>query len=306
MADGSTVQGQEEYVVVMNPFGSEASFRLELFAEARSRDAGEYTVPGGSSRAVFVDDLLLGDQTVAAKVTATIGRVAASTLDIADGGGVRSAIAVQSPVSDPAVPGAGDAGGTELPFLNPGEKGISYGVDFLSEDGRHLSIPEGQTVGPGLTRTETLTATGPGAISLVEKGGGPVFAARRTLGIRGDQGSTPALAPAGAWLLTSPAGGPRDTVAIALANTGAEPVTVTLTALTAEGPVPGEPVTVTVPPDSSVAAPVAFMGGHAQASVMAVSDGGAFSAVMTAASTSDPAYAAAAGVPIPAQWIPGG
>jgi len=304
MADGSTVQGQEMYVVVMNPFASEASFRLELFAEARSRDAGEYSVPAGSSRAVYVNDLLLGDQTIAGRVTATIGRVAASTLDIADAGGVRSSIAVQTPVGDPAVPGAGDAGGTELPFFNPNEDGISYGVDFLSADGRHPAISAGQTVGPGLTRTETLTATGPGAVSLVEDDGGPVFAVRRTVGIRGDQGSTPALEPETAWLLTSPASDQGDRAAIALANTGTEPVTVTLSALTEDGPVPGGQFAVTVPPDSSVAAPVDFLGGHADASVVAVSDGGAFSAVMTAASTEHPAYAVAAGAPIPSQWVP--
>jgi hypothetical protein len=208
-------------------------------------------------------------------------------------------------VRDPVVPGAGDAGGTEIPLMNPGKAGVTYGVDFLGADGRHLALPGGQQVGPEAARTETLTATGPGAVSVVAEGGAPLVAARRTLGLRGDQGSTPALPPAPAWLLTSPASDQADSAEVALANTGASPVTVTLTALTDQGPL-GDPITVTVPPDSSLPAPSGFLDGNAEASVVAVSDGGSFSAVMTSTSKSGPGFAVAAGVPIPPQWVPAG
>jgi hypothetical protein len=304
LADGSTVQGQEDYVVVMNPFGSEASFHLALLAEAREVDGGEITVPGGQSRAIHVNLKALGEQTVAAVVTSDIGRVVAASLGIADSGGIRSAIGVPTPIADPVVPGAGDAGGTEIPFLNPAKVGVSYGVDFLNDKGRSLALPPGQRVGPNATRTETLTATGPGAVSIVPDGDWELVADRRTLGIRGDQGSTPALAPAPAWLLSSPAAGPFDAAQVALANTGPDPVTVTLTGLTPTGLAPGPPASVTIPPDSSIQAPVPFLAGHAQASVVAVSDGGSFVAVMTATARQGAGYAAAAGVPIPPQWIP--
>jgi len=184
--------------------------------------------------------------------------------------------------------------------------GVTYGVDFLGADGRHLALPKGQQVGPEAGRTETLTATGPGAVSVVTDGGVPLVAARRTLGLRGDQGSTPALPPAPAWLLTSPASDQSDSAEIALANTGASPVTVTLTALTDDGPLAGGTATVTLPPDSSLPAPSSFLAGNAEASVVAVSDGGSFTAVMTATSKSGPGYAVAAGVPIPPQWVPAG
>src|SRR5262249_51568413 len=83
------------------------------------------------------------------------------------------------PIADPVIPGAGDAGGTEIPFLNPARVGITYGVDFLGADGRHLALPPGQQVGPLAARTETLTATGPGAVPLLPAGAEPVAAARR-------------------------------------------------------------------------------------------------------------------------------
>ncbi len=307
LADGTTVQGQEDYVIVMNPFASEASFQVSFVAEARVVTVpGEITVPGGQSVAIHANKDDLGDQTVAAVVTAGIGRVVAASLGIDDGGGIRSDIGVPTPIADPVIPGAGDAGGTEIPFLNPSKAGITYGVDFLGADGRHLALPPTEKVGPNASRTETLTATGPGAVSLVPAGGAKVVAARRTLGIRGDQGSTPAFAPASAWLLTSPATDNLDSAEVALANTGTAPVTVTLTGITDKGPLSAAPVTVTVPPDSSVPAPPGILDGNTEASVLAVSDGGAFTAVMTATSKTRSAYAVAGGVPVPPQWVPKG
>jgi hypothetical protein len=297
LPDGTTTEGQEDYVEVMNPFGTEAVFRLRLVAEGREVDAGDLSLPAGSSMAVHVNQRALGEQTVAAIIEASIGRVAAASLGIDDAGGIRSAIGVQTTVADPVIPAAGDAGGTEISFVNPVHHGISYGVDFLSRDGRHLALPKGQRVGPVASRTETLTATGPGAISLVPDDGATVAAARRTLGIRGDQGSTPALDPARAWLLTSPAASSSATVQVALANTGAEPVRITLT------PVGGSsaPTTVTVPPDSSLAV---SLSGDPQASVVAEAAGGTFLAVETSTERTGVGYSAAAGVPIPPQWVP--
>jgi hypothetical protein len=305
LADGTTVQGQEDYVVVMNPFGSEASFHLQLVAEAREVSGGEITVPGGQSRAIHVNQLALGDQTVAAVVTADLGRVVAASLGINDVGGIRSDIGVPTTLEDPVAPGAGDAGATEIPFLNTAKVGVSYGVDFLNGEGRRIALPPGQKIPPNATRTETLTATGAGAVAVETEGDAPLALARRTLGIRGDQGSTPAMAPGAAWLLTSPASGPFDSARIALANPGTAPVTVTLTGLTPTGPAPGEPVAVTIPPDSSIQAEAPFLAGHAQASVVAVSDGGSFVAVMTATARQGAGYAVSAGAPIPPQWVPG-
>ncbi len=300
LPDGTTTQGQEDYVVVMNPFGTEAVFRLRLVAEGREVDAGDLSLPAGTSMSVHVNRAALGEQTVAAVIEASIGRVAPASLGIADEGGIRSAIGVQQTIADPVIPAAGDAGGTEIPFLNPLHHGISYGVDFLSRDGRHLALPKGQRVGPDASRTETLTATGPGAVSLVPEQDAAVAAARRTLGIRGDQGSTPALTPAAAWLLTSPAASSSATVQIALANTGTRPVTVTLTALGDGGQ--SSPSVVTIPPDSSVAAPSGST--NAEDSVVAVASGGTFLAVETSTQRTGAGYAASAGVPIPPQWVP--
>jgi hypothetical protein len=63
---------------------------------------------------------------------------------------------------------------------------------------------------------------------------------------------------------------------------------------------------VTIPPDSSVPSPPGFLDGNAEASVIAVSDGGPFTAVMVATSKDEAGYAVSAGVPIPPQWVPAG
>ena len=302
LPDGTTVQGQQDYLVVMNPFATEAVFGLTFVAEGRTVEAGDLELTAGSSLAVHVNRSVLGDRTVGAVLVARIGRIAAASLGVGDDGGIRSAVGVPGTVRTVVLPGAGDAGRSEVALLNPGSAGVTYRVDLLAPDGRHAVQPPGQRLGPKAAATESLTASGPGAVALGITGTG-VAAARRTLGLRGDEGSTVATSPARAWLLTSPAADASSSVEVALANPGDRPVDVTLTPIAAGGAGGSAPVRVTIPPGSAVAAPTDFLAGNVRASVLATGSG-TFVASMTSTSGSGIGYSVAAGVPVPPRWVP--
>jgi Family of unknown function (DUF5719) len=303
LPDGTTVQGQEDYLVVMNPFATEAVFGLTFVAEGRTVEAGDLEIAAGSSLAVHVNRSVLGDRTVGAVLVARIGRIAAASLGIGDDGGIRSAVGVPGPVGTVVLPGAGDSGRSEVALLNPDSAGVTYRVDLLAPDGRHAVQSPGQRLGPKAAATESLTATGPGAVVVGTTGGTGVAAARRTLGLRGDEGSTVATSPARAWLLTSPAADGSSSVQVALANPGDRPVDVTLTPIAAGGAPGSAPVRVTIPPGSAVAAPADFLAGNVRASVLATGSG-TFVASMTSTSGSGIGYSVAAGVPVPPRWVP--
>jgi len=313
LPDGTTSQGEEAFVIVMNPFATEAVFDLSWVAEGRVVDAGDLTLRGNTSVAVRVNKPgggrpgVVGERTVAALVTASIGRVAAASLGITDEGGIRSTEGATETARLLVFPGAAGAGRTEVPMVNPGDAGLSYGVDALKPAGRQSIRPGDQDLAPEASVTETVTIGGPAALEVTSDGGesgrGGMAAARRSLGLRGDQGATLGQAPGTAWLLTSPASDGRDVVNIVLANPGRAPVRVTLSAITPEGPI-GDSQDVTVPPGVSLSAPVDFLAGHGQASVVAVSAGGAFVAAETSTAVAGSGYSVAAGVPIPPRWVP--
>jgi len=313
LPDGTTSQGEEAFVIVMNPFAAEAVFLLSFVAEGRVVNVGDLTLPGNSSLAIHINKPggglpgALGERTVAAVIRASIGRVAAASLGITDEGGVRSTEGVPDTARELVFPGAAGAGRTDVPMVNPADLGLTYGVDALEPAGRQSVRPAGQRLAPQASITETATVAGSAALEVTtmgEGGGdGGVAAARRSLGLRGDQGATLGQVPEQAWLMTSPAAEGRDTVNIVLANPGDSPVSVTLSAITPDGPI-GEPQDVTVPPGSTVPAPVDFLAGHGQASVVAVSSDGTFVAAETSTAAAGSGYAVAAGVPIPPRWVP--
>jgi hypothetical protein len=303
LLDEPTGSDETAYLVVMNPFATEAVFGVTFVAEGRTVEVGDLELPAGSSLAVNVNRSVLGDRTVGAVLVARIGRIAAASLGVGDDGGIRSAVGVPGTVGAVVLPGAGDAGRSEVALLNAGSTGATYRVDLLAPDGRHAVEPPGQRLGPKAAATESLTATGPGAVVIRTTGGTGVAAARRTLGLRGDEGSTVATSPARAWLLTSPAVDATSSVQVALANPGDRPVDVTLTPIADGGASGSEPVRVTIPPGSAVAAPTDFLAGNVRASVLATGSG-TFVASMTSTSGSGIGYSVAAGVRVPPRWVP--
>ena len=68
LPDGTTEKGQDAYVVVMNPFASEAVFSATLVTERRTVRPKEWTnfvLGAGRSTALHLNDNALGEKTVA-------------------------------------------------------------------------------------------------------------------------------------------------------------------------------------------------------------------------------------------------
>jgi Family of unknown function (DUF5719) len=306
LPDGTTEKGQDAYVVVMNPFASEAVFSVTLVTERRTVRAKEWSnfvLPPGRSTALHLNDNALGEQTVATELHVSIGRVAAASLGVAASGGIRSAVGVPRAARRVILPGAADAGPSDVPILNPASAATTYGVSVLGGTGpRQAQDLTGQQLGPGSDRTEHVTASG---AAVVVQASGDVAAGRRSFGLQGDQGSTAGVtAPAGAWVVSSPGASGADQVRLYLTNPGRRNVRVELFTLTPDGTGPGPIQTVDVA--AGTTAQLVTDAVAPPSSVIALSAGGTFVPVEASYSRHGAGYAVAVGVPIPSRWMPEG
>jgi hypothetical protein len=304
LPDGTTSTGQDAWVVVMNPFASEAVVGLTLVTESRTVRKADTTLGPRRVTAFHLNDLAEGERTVATVVEASLGRVAAASLGFAEDGGVRAAVGMPGDQVTSVLPGALDAGGSLVPMLNPADRGTGYGVTAMTRRG---TIPSedvtGEPLGPLSIRTEELTLPVPSSV-VVRAGSDVALAvARRTLGLRGDNGSTAGVAPEEAWVVATAMGERDDTSRVVLANPGPRSVTVRLVALGPEGRV-GAPLEVLVPRGAAVEAPARLTEDTPFTSVVAVADGGTFVAASASYSPSATGYAVSLGVPIPPRWMP--
>jgi hypothetical protein len=306
LPDGTTEKGQDAYVVVMNPFASEAVFSVTLVTERRTVRPKEWTnfvLGAGRSTALHLNDNALGEKTVATEINVSIGRVAAASLGVAEAGGIRSGIGVPHPGREIVLPGAADAGPSEVSLLAPGSAAARYSVSLLSGTGRHPA-PDlvGQQLGPGSDRTEHVNASGSAVVVQSSDG---IAAARRSFGLKGDQGSVSgAPAPEGAWVVSTAAASSSFDVRVYLANPGKRNLRVEVFELSSGGGGRTGRQTVEVPAGTTVQVP--RDGRSPQSSIVAVATAGTFVPVEASYSTSGAGYAVATGVPIPPRWIPKG
>jgi uncharacterized protein DUF5719 len=303
LPDGTTEKGQDAYVVVVNPFATEAVFTLTLVSERRTVQQKGWTnfVLGPRlSTAFHLNQHALGEQTVAAEIDVSIGRVAASSLGIDARGGIRSAIGVPAAANQVILPGVADAGPSDLSLIDPGGTAAHYGVTVLGTSGPSPAKDlVAQQLPPRSVRTDHVTA---GAEAVVIRASNGVAAARRSFGLQGDQGATSgAMRPARAWVVSTAAASGGNEVRLYLANPGRQAATVQIYALSL-GAVPTEPETVDVPPGTTV--PVDRNPGPALSSVVAISRKGTFVPAEASYTARGIGFATATGVPIPARWVP--
>jgi hypothetical protein len=309
LPDGITLEGQQAYVVVMNPFDTDAVFSLTLVTEnrkIRTRAWTDYVLPAHRSAAFQLNKNALGERTVATEVDVSIGRVAAGSLGIVDTGGIRSVVGLPGGGHSRLIlPGGGDLGQTDLVVLNPTDEDAAFEVALQGSGSgpAGTALPE-ESLPPGGSATYDLATEGPTTLDLRSTGDGGVVAVRRTVGSAGDQGATRgANAPRGAWVLLPGGTAGGAVVRVFLANPGAEPVRVTLTPLaTPDGTEAAQPVTIEVPSGSTVAVPADS--GLPGGSVLAVAESGGFVPVVVSYPEGGDGYSVALGVPIPARWIP--
>ena len=309
LPDGTTdVEGDDDYLIVMNPFAREAVFSISLLSErkepVRHGSLTDVVLRPFRSAAFNVHDVVLGEPTVSALVEVSVGRVAAATLGVSGAGGIRAALGyLGQPADTLTFPGGDDAGRTDLVVMSAG----------TTDDGARVSL-EGDILGEGepqafagladasmpAASARTFTATTSGATSVRwTVAGEDVAAVRRTFGVVSDQASVTGAQPASSWIVLPAVAGEPSNPGLVLANPGTEPAVITLSFLV---PGPAEQVTVTVPAGSTVAAPEGFLQAAPEAGVSATATSGTFIPATASYSLGQEGfatYAVALGIPIP-------
>ena len=313
LPDGTTEQGESAYVVVMNPFAADAVFEVTALTESDPpkgiTDFTDYVLAGGRSAAFKLNQIVLGEAAVAARVDVSIGRVAVAALGISSKEGIRSSIGWPgAPAEETILPGGGDAGQSVLAAADPGTAPSTFSASVLGPKGLQIAGRLRQQTQDGASATAyPVTTEDPASIAATTQAGDPgVVVARRTRGESQDLGSTGGVASAGSAWIVPPATGsaPRSPV-VYLTNPGERPVEVALATL----PVNGSPTSAraTIPPGSTIAAPKRLFSGKGDHPVMALAEGGTFAAGAASYSQGQhgvAGYAVSAGIPIPNAWLP--
>jgi len=310
LPDGTTeIEGDEEFVVVMNPFAHQAVFSLTLLSErqepVQQGDLTDVVLKPFHSVVFHLNEVVLGERTVSTLIDVSAGRVAAASLGVSGTGGIRSALGyLGQPPEVLTYPGGADAGRTELVVMNGGsseEAGrVELAGEILGTEGLQTFAGLSEaSLPPGSARTFPATTAGASAVR-ISVSGDDAAAVRRTYGSVSDQGAITGAEPAAAWVILPAVAGLPATPGLVIANPSTEPVVVTLHYLE---PGPDDRVEVTVPPGSTIQAPKEFRNLAPEVAVIAEAASGTF--VPAAASYSFgreglATFAAAIGIPLPA------
>jgi len=319
-AAATTGEGDQTYLVVMNPFASDAVFDVALFtadrAPVRDSELTDVTLRPGASQAVRLNAFAQGEQGLGVTVDVSSGKLAASTLVVSDGRGIGSVLASSAPsdrrlmltstgsgrsVLAVAVPTVTDEAGVE----RPGDAAI--GSTFAATL-RSAGAPQPagglaeQTQAPESAAQYAVTTTGPSAVDVVVQDGAPIAAALRTTGVGKDGGATAgSVAPATSWVVPPTVAGAPGRPGLLVLNTGRSQATVDVRSIPREGDAPSD-TTITVPPGSVAGVPREFLDTVGDAALLVTSV--AEPVVVLGASTSlgnegRAVFGLAAGVPIP-------
>ncbi|MGZ8624590.1 MAG: DUF5719 family protein [Actinomycetota bacterium] len=313
LPDGATLEENDDYVIVMNPYATDAVISLTLLSDGRgdpvrTEEWTNVTLKPFHSRAFRLNDKALGETTVSTVVDVSVGRVAAATLGISRTAGVRSSVGLPSGATTQILPGAADAGRTDLPVMSAGLERVALSGTILDAETTQPLAALADAAPAGESARTIPFTTGTPTTLVVNAAGPDVAFARRTFGVASDQGSTAgATEPAAAWIVLPSVVGQPSHPAIVLANPGEERATVTLSVLPVEGESLPEPVTVEVPPLSTVLAPKGFVTEASTSSVLVLASSGTLvpaSASYALGREGFATFAVALGVRIPAPWVP--
>jgi hypothetical protein len=252
LSDASTGQGEDSYLVVMNPFDVNAEFDVVFRTENRAIRPGALS-PGvlkpGRSLAIRVNSYALagpGERTITAEVRPVLGRVVAGSVGI-QGSALRAEAGQPVAASRLAIPATGYTGTSRLYLANVGGRDATAAVVQYGPSGSRSISGVGTAPLPA-GRAETVQESGlDDAGTFVTAKDGGLSAALRLESSGSDQATIGAVTePAGEWVVPaalSPAGGTEE---LALLNPGRKPVDVEVEPFGQSGPV-GSPTTVTVP-----------------------------------------------------------
>lgn len=279
LADPGTPQGDDAYLVVMNPFAVDAVIDVALFTADRApiRDAEWTDLAIGARRSVAlrVDRKAEGEEAVTAMVDAKVGRVAAASLVVGRDGGIRSTLGVAELAASWSLPTASGTGRATLLLGSPADDDVAFGASLLSRRIPQVAggLSDAEQAGAS-SRAYPITTIGPSSVEVEVRAEGLVAAALRVEGPGSDDGATAGAAAAAAWVVLPTVVGSPAFPSLVLVNPGARDAEVTLRFLPAgDGGVP-DPVTVAVPAATAVNAPAAFLELAPAASVLVTAEGG--------------------------------
>ena len=306
--DGTTEQGEDAYLVVMNPFAVDAVFDVVLLTQKRApiRDSAltDRVLRPGKSVAFRLNAFAEGEPALGAEVDVSLGRVAVSSMGVTRDGGIRSVIGSARIEPLAYLPVGGGVGQSTMDLMVVGEDQADFGATLLSAD---APIPAGglteASQSPTSARSYAVTFSGLSSVDVAARGDGSFSASLRSVGVGNDDGATGgAPAPASDWVVLPAIAGEPARPRIVLVNPGSASVTVTLHALASEDTVPATDTTVTIPAGSVGQVPPVYLEGLHDSAIRISSVGGDILAL--AASTSLgvrglSTYALAMGVVIP-------
>jgi hypothetical protein len=310
--DNVTERGEIAYLVIANPFAADAVFSVALFkpqgAPVRFSDLSELTLPAGRSMVLRLDRQVPGQASLAAQIDVRRGRVAAASLGITEGGGVRAALGNTATSTTWYLPTALGVGQSSVDVFVPDPTGAQIDGSILSAAKTRRTAPAIDARQNGQTDVGyPLTTQGPSMVVVRSSGGQPIVAALRSIGQSDDDAASGgAPTPALSWVVPptvalSSIRGQPSLPGLVVANPGNADVNVTLRVLPPEDS-SGRTISIVVPANSAVAAPKHFLASSPQASVLVTADG---NVVALGASTSGGVeglslYGLAMGVPVPA------
>ncbi len=322
----TTGEGDDSFLVVMNPFDTDAVFDVALFSSGRApvrhADLTDVTVAPRRSVAIRLNLYAQGEGGLGVSIEVSSGRVAASTLLASRGRGIGSVLASATPgerqvlltttgtgrsvlavaVPTPTPASASDQGAA------PGGLGSTFAATLRSLDPPQ---PAGgladQAQEPESAAAYPVTTTGPSAVDVVVREGAPLVAAIRTAGVGRDGAATAgSVAPATSWIVTPTVAGEPARAGLLLLNPGPSQATVTVSSIPSEGTTVTETV-VSVPPGSVGVLPRDFLDGIGSASLLVTAEGSPVIALGASTSLGNDGlslFGLAAGVPIPSQGTP--
>jgi hypothetical protein len=309
VSDGSTRRGEESYLIVMNPFGTDAVFDVALYTADRApiRDSAltDLTLGPRRSTAVQLNDFAADEAAVAAEVDVKAGRVAVSSLDLSGSSGIRSVLG-STVLSDAAyLPVAGGAGQTQLVLAVPGAGGARFGATLFSKNppqsaGGLTAVDQN----PATTAAYPVIVEGPSALGVRLQGGDPFAAALRSVGRGNDAAATGgATSPADRWVVLPTVVGEPARPGVVIANPSDQPSQVEIVRLPRrDGPV-GETLAIEVPANGVASVPADYLAQALDAGVVVtVVDGApviALSASTSLGTQGLSVYGLATGVPWP-------
>lgn len=308
MPDGTTQEGQQSYVVVMNPFGAEAVFTMKLQTgkakPVTTSDLSDFVLKPGRSVAFHINQVTLED-TVAVELTATLGRVAAASLGIAEAGGIRSAGGVLAAQPRWVLPGGLDNNSASVAVMNTTTTQASIEASLYTDEGEQTAAGiQGQALDAGLARTFSVITSSPSTIDVSanfegDPGTAGVVATRRTFGVDGgDQGSTSGTAGPGAdWVVLPAVWDPPYDVRLLVSNPGEVDAVLDVALLGQAGA--RSSIEIRVPARRTVLVPTEFTSQAPTDAVRIMALQGEVVPVMVGYSSDHAGYAVSAGIPFP-------